>query len=56
MVQQLKDEGLPVLDSMLPPSVLMKESHQKNLPLIHLAAEHKLTLAYVTLLDEIEHK
>ena len=32
VVQQLKDEGLPVLESMLPPSVLMKESHQKNLP------------------------
>ena len=30
VVQQLKDEGLPVLNSMLPPSVLMKESHQKS--------------------------
>ena len=56
VVQQLKDEGLPVLESMLPPSVLMKESHQKNLPLIHLASEHKLTLAYVTLFGEIESK
>ena len=56
VVQQLKDEGLPVLASMLPPSVLMKESHQKNLPLIHLASEHKLTLAYVTLFGEIESK
>ena len=35
VVQQLKDEGLPVLNSMLPPSVLMKESHHKNQPLIH---------------------
>ena len=56
VVQQLKDEGLPVLESMLPPSVLMKESHQKNLPLIHLASEHKLTVAYVTLFNEIESK
>ena len=56
VVQQLKDEGLPVLNSMLPPSVLMKESHQKNLPLIHLASEHKLTVAYVTLFNEIESK
>ena len=56
VVQQLKDDGLPVLESMLPPSVLMKESHQKNLPLVHLAAEHKLTLAYVTLFNEIEAK
>ena len=54
VVQQLKDEGLPVLDSMLPPSVLMKESHQKNQPLIHLATDHKLTQAYQSLFNEIE--
>ena len=56
VVEQLKSEGLPVLDSMLPPSVLMKESHHKNLPLIHLAAEHKLTQAYQSLFNEIEQK
>lgn len=54
VVQQLKDECLPVLDSMLPPSILMKESHQKNLPLIHLATDHKLTQAYQSLFNEIE--
>ena len=54
VVQQLKDEGLPVLNSMLPPSVLMKESHHKNLPLIHLATDHKLTQAYQSLFNEIE--
>ena len=56
VVQQLKDEGLPVLNSMLPPSVLMKESHHKNLPLIHLATDHKLTQAYQLLFNEIENK
>ena len=54
VVQGLKDEGLPVFEAMLPSSVLMKESHQKNQPLIHLSPEHKLTLAYVALFDEIE--
>ncbi|ENV70960.1 ParA family protein [Acinetobacter towneri] len=54
VVQQLKDEGLPVLNSVLPPSVLMKESHHKNLPLIHLATDHKLTQAYQSLFNEIE--
>ncbi|WPC34761.1 ParA family protein [Acinetobacter sp. YWS30-1] len=54
VVQQLIDEGLPVLNSMLPPSVLMKESHQKNQPLIHLATDHKLTQAYQSLFNEIE--
>jgi len=56
VVQQLKDEGLPVLESMLPPSVLMKESHHKNLPLIHLATDHKLTQAYLALFNEIDKK
>ncbi|MCO8046439.1 ParA family protein [Acinetobacter bohemicus] len=54
VVQQLKDEGLPVLNSMLPPSIMMKESHQKNQPLIHLATDHKLTQAYQSLFNEIE--
>lgn len=53
MVQELKDEGLPVFTTMLPSSVIMKESHQKNKPLIHLSPDHKLTLAYVNLFDEI---
>lgn len=56
VVQQLKDEHLPVLSSMLPSSVFMKESHHKNQPLIYLDAEHKLTKAYQTLFNEIEHK
>ena len=56
VVQQLKDEGLPVLNSMLPPSILMKESHHKNRPLIHLVADHKLTQAYQSLFNEIEKK
>ena len=56
VVQQLKDEGLPVLESMLPPSILMKESHLKNQPLIHLATDHKLTQAYQSLFNEIEQK
>jgi len=56
VVQQLKDEGLPVLENMLPPSVIMKESNQKNQPLIHLATDHKLTQAYQSLFNEIEQK
>ena len=54
VVQQLKDQGLPVLNNMLPPSILMKESHHKNKPLIYLAPEHKLSQAYSALFAEIE--
>ncbi|UOG17490.1 ParA family protein [Acinetobacter sp. PK01] len=56
VVQELKDEGLPVLENMLPPSVLMKESHHQNQPLIYLAKDHKLTQAYLSLFNEIEQK
>lgn len=56
VVQELRDEGLPVLNSMLPPSVIMKESHHKNKPLIYLATDHKLTQAYQLLFNEIEIK
>ena len=56
VVQQLKEEGLPVLNSMLPPSVMMKESHHKNMPLIYLCTDHKLTQAYQSLFNEIENK
>lgn len=55
VVQQLREEALPVLDSMLPPSVVMKESHHKNMPLIYLAKEHKLTQAFKSLFNEIEN-
>lgn len=56
VVQQLKDEGMPVLTSMLPPSIVMKESHLRNQPLIHWAVDHKLTQAYQSLFNEIEQK
>lgn len=54
IVEQLRQDNLAVFDTMLPPSVIMKESHLKNLPLIHLTAEHKLTQTYRQLFNEIE--
>lgn len=56
VVQNLKEDGLPVFDHMLPPSVVMKESHQHNQPLIHLNPDHKLTQAYVALFDEMNQR
>ena len=54
IVEQLRQDQLPVFNTMLPSSVLMKESHLKNLPLIHLSADHKLTQTYLQLFKEIE--
>jgi chromosome partitioning protein len=54
LVDELREEGLPVLDARLSSSVKMRESHQQCVPLIHLAPRHKLTLEFVSLFDELE--
>jgi chromosome partitioning protein len=49
MVNELIDEGLPVLQPYLPSSVRIRESHEQSLPMIYLDPNHKLTLALVEL-------
>lgn len=49
LVQELLDEGLPVLAPYLPASVKVRESHQLSRPMIHLDPRHKLTQALVEL-------
>ena len=49
VVQELIDEGLPVLQPYLPSSVKVRESHEQSLPMIYLDPKHKLTLALVAL-------
>ncbi len=48
-VQELVDEGLPVLEPYLSSSVRIKESHERSLPMIHLDPRHKLTQEFVAL-------
>jgi chromosome partitioning protein len=43
-VQELVDEGLPVLQPYLCSSVKVKESHELARPMVHLDPKHKLTL------------
>lgn len=43
VVQELQDEGLPVLQPFLSSSVKVKESHELSRPMIHLDPRHKLT-------------
>lgn len=43
LVQELIDEGLPVLQPYLSASIKVKESHQLSRPMVHLDARHKLT-------------
>lgn len=53
LVEELRNEGLPIVRSHLSSSVIMRESHEKSMPLIHLSPKHKLTEEYVALFDEL---
>jgi chromosome partitioning protein len=53
LVQELVDEGLPVLQPYLPASIKVRESHQLSRPMIHLEPRHKLTQALVALHDAL---
>jgi len=55
VVQELRDEGLPVLEPFLSASVKIKESHQKAKPMIYLDARHKLTDEFNRLFDALGH-
>jgi chromosome partitioning protein len=52
-VQELIDEGLPVLEPSLGASVKIKESHELSMPMIHLDPRHKLTQAFESLYDSL---
>jgi len=49
LVQELIDEGLPVLQPYLSASVRIRESHEQAKPMIHLDPRHKLTLEFIAL-------
>lgn len=53
VVGELRSENLPLLDTLLPASVKMRESHEAATPLVHFAPRHKLTLAFKDLYAEI---
>ena len=53
LVDELRSEGLPVLDTMLSSSVKIKESHQQFRPMIHLDARHKLAQEFSGLYAEL---
>ena len=53
LVQELRDEGLPVLHTMLSASVKIRESHQLARPMIYLDAQHKLSREFTALYAEL---
>ncbi|PWV64449.1 ParA family protein [Plasticicumulans acidivorans] len=49
LVEELRSEGLPVLDAFLSTSVKIRESHERALPMLHLDPRHKLTQEFEAL-------
>jgi chromosome partitioning protein len=56
IVQELIDEGLPVLQPYLSSSIKVRESHERAKPLIYLTPKHKLTQEYVALHSALEER
>ena len=54
LVQELRDEQLPILETFLSASVKMKESHHLQKPLVYCYPSHKLTEQFRELFDMIE--
>lgn len=51
LVEELRGEGLPILDAFLSASIKIRESHHQALPMIHLDPRHKLTGEFAALYD-----
>ena len=49
LVEELKAEGLPILEPFLSSSVKIRESHQQSKPMVYLDARHKLSQQFVEL-------
>lgn len=56
VVQELIDEGLPIVVPYLSASVKIKESHEQAKPMIHLDPKHKLSQEFITLHDTLARK
>jgi len=56
IVNDLKEQGLPILSTKLSSSVKIRESHHESCPMIFMSPGHKLTKEYQALYDEISIK
>lgn len=56
LIDELLEEGQPLLDTRLTSSVVVKESHDASVPLIFHSPSHKLTQLFVELHNELEAK
>lgn len=54
LIDELRADGLPVTQTLLGSSVVMRESHEACKPLVHLNRSHKLSQDFMALHGELE--
>jgi len=54
MIEELKAEGHPLIETRITASVKVRESHDASIPLIHYAPNHKVTQQLVALHDRLD--
>ncbi len=53
LVEQLTEEGLPILSNYLSNSVIIRESHHKAVPLVYYAPKHKVSQEFQKLFKQL---
>lgn len=53
LIDELRAEGLPILDTFLSASIKIRESHHQALPMVHLDPKHKLTAEFSALYERL---
>ena len=56
LVDELRAEGLPLLEPFLSSSIRIRESHNEALPMIYLDPQHKLSQEFEALYETLERK
>lgn len=54
LVEELSNEGLPIISTFLTSSIKIKESHDATLPMIHFAKNHKVTLEFLRIFQALQ--
>lgn len=54
LVEELYNEGLPIISTFITSSIKIKESHDATLPMIHFAKTHKVTLEFLRIFQALQ--
>lgn len=54
LVDELINEGLPIIPTYLTSSVIIRESHDNALPMVHFSKKHKITLEFMRIFQTLQ--